>query len=474
MDGSDSVDRDPGFLARRSRARFRDRRIVPISSNVPDWRIVTPRLRSELANDGVVVSGLSAMRNAGVVTLIAWLMLNSRYNVPLDTHSPHLSPYLTRATFVGPLDIALLVLAVLAIPLLFRRKTYTSWPIGLVGVLAYAGVTFLFVVAEPSQEGVVRFVRLAGAAGAVVTIQWMSVQTFRWIVVWPLTVAVAFQGSVALAQTFVWHSGTQNGITVRWDHVWTQAYGTMASPYSLGAFLVVAIAIILSAAAFQRLHLLMWLAIVIGSASISAVFGRAVVAGALLVGGAYGVAWLVKRNSEYLKSAALSVGPMLIGMIVARNGWQRRAGETGSGNASGRGVLFQRALDLIEANPLLGVGPGRYGPALANLGLTPADVYLVHNVPVLTAAEYGLPLGAVFTVWLGLLGIAALATSVRAFAVFLAITPFFMFTYTPVVYTAGIVGFALWLATLDFHRIHRAGRSLPVEQQAAEPAPTPV
>lgn len=57
-----------------------------------------------------------------------------------------------------------------------------------------------------------------------------------------------------------------------------------------------------------------------------------------------------------------------------------------------------------------------------------------------------------FTVWLGLLGVLALFTSIRAFAVFVVMVPLFTFAYSPVVYVAGVAGFGLWLAFLDYHR----------------------
>ncbi len=429
------------------------------------------RLKVDGADDGVAVFSLDAARNAAVAALVIWIMFNSRYPVPIDIHSPHLKRYIMKATVLGPLDVVFLILAILAIPLLLRRRTYKGWPVGLLGAVTLSVVTLAFVLTDPSPEGFARFVRLAGISGAIVTIRWMSPTTLRTMFIWPVTLAVVFQSSLALAQTFVFDSGAPARTAIGVVLPWTRGYGTMDSPYSLAAFTVVGIAIILSAGAFTRLHPLMWLSVILGSASVATSFGRTPALAVLAIGGVYGVAWMVQRKRGYLASSIAAFVPMVIGIAISWTGWQVRAYQTASGSASGRGGPLGRAFTIIEANPVFGVGPGRFGPTLAEIGLTSTDWEIVHNVPVLVAAEYGVPFGVLFTLWLVLLGVVALSTSVRAAAVFVSIVPVLLFAYSPVVYTTGVAGFGLWLATLDYHRRHRSEYRSSVQRVAEEPAP---
>jgi hypothetical protein len=150
---------------------------------------------------------------------------------------------------------------------------------------------------------------------------------------------------------------------------------------------------------------------------------------------------------------------MSIGIAITWDGWSVRASETAAGQQWGREDLLQRAYEVIGTSPIFGVGPGKFAPSLARLGLTPVDISIVHNVPVLVAAEYGVPVGIMFTTWLGLLGVAAIFTSVRAAAVFVALVPYLIFNHNPIVYGYGIAVLGLWLAILDYHRAHRDGHA---------------
>jgi len=411
-----------------------------------------------------------SIRAVLVAALIICIPFAFEFLVVVDVHSPFLEHAYLGMTVFGPLELILLLLAVASSPLLFRRATYRGWPIGLIGAVTLTFVTFAFVVVGgPTPEGIVRIVRFAGIAGAIVAISRMSPGLMRKAVIWPLAGTVALQAAIALAQTFIWHSGRESGITVRFDHVWTQGYGTIG-PYALATVLAVAIAIILSAGAFERLHPLMWVSVVLGAAAIATTFGRSGAMAVFAIAGLYGVAWVFKRKSAYLASSMAAFLPMTIGMAITWDGWSVRASETAAGEQWGREELLQRAFDVIRGNPLFGVGPGEYGPTLARTGLTATDITIVHNVPVLVAAEYGIPIGVMFAAWLGLLGVSALLTSARATAVFVAIVPYLVFNHNPIVYGYGIALFGLWLATLDYHRSHRHGDAPSSESEIGEAA----
>jgi O-antigen ligase len=97
--------------------------------------------------------------------------------------------------------------------------------------------------------------------------------------------------------------------------------------------------------------------------------------------------------------AALAVAPLIV-QRLEREGFDRSYDE--------RLALMKMAVNVVEANPLLGVGPGAYSSSFKQY-LTPdlADkwLYVVHNHYLLRAAETGIP-GALVFVFL-------LATAVR-------------------------------------------------------------
>lgn len=409
---------------------------------------------------------LDTIRNVLVTTLIIGLPFAMKYLLLVNVHSPHLQRFYLRATLVGPLDVILVLLALASVPLLIRRNTYRGWPIGLIGVAAFTVVTLLFLVPEPTTEGVVRLIRLAGITGLVATVRWMSPPTWRLAVIWPLTISVGIQAIWTISQTFIFHNGRETSITARFDHVWTHGEGTMDGGYALAAFMVLGIAIILSSGAFERIHPVMWGTVILASGAISATFGRQGILAGAAIAVLYGVAWIVKRRKVYLASSLAAGLPMTIGVAIAWEGWNVRAAETAAGEQWGRESLIDRALSVIEANPIFGVGPADYGPALARMGLTDVDITIVHNVPLLMAAEYGIPVGVLFVLWIGLLGLAALFTSVRAAAVFVAVAPYLIFDHPHIVYVYAIIQLGLWLSVLDYHRLWESGAA----KQGVEPA----
>lgn len=412
-------------------------------------------VKTRATNSDAPLLDFDTIRTVLVAALIVAIPFAFYFSYVVDVHSPFLQHAYLGVTVFGPIELILLLLAVASSPLLFRRATYRGWPIGLVGAVTLTVATFVFVVVGgPTPEGVVRVVRFAGIAGAIVTIARMSPGLLRKAVVWPLAGSIAFQAAIALTQTFILHNGRESPITNRFDHVWTQGYGTIGS-YALATVLVVAIAIVLSSGAYGRLHPLMWVSVVLASAAVATTFGRSGAIAVFAIAGLYGVAWIIKRKSDYLASSIAAFLPMSIGIAITWEGWGVRASETAAGEQWGREELLQRAYEVIRTSPVFGVGPGEFAPSLARIGLTPADITIVHNVPVLVAAEYGVPLGVMFTAWLGLLGVVALFTSVRAAAVFVALAPYLLLNHNPIVYGYGIALFGLWLAMLDYHRAHR-------------------
>lgn len=403
-------------------------------------------------NDADVLTNVRVILVAAVIVMIPFAITSLLW---IEEHSAHLNYDLLGWTTTGPFDAVLVLIAVASLPLLFRKDTYRGAPIGLIGLIAFTLVTCAWILVDPSLQGVARAVRFAGITGVVVTVRHMSGDTFRNAVVWPLAASAIFQATLGLLQTHLWTNGTASSITARFDHQWTQGYGTMDGGYALAAFLAVASGIILASGAFRRLHPAMWVAVGLSSAAISTTFGRLGVLALVGITAFYGVTGLVRRNWEYLSAALVAIVPVTVGIAYTWVGWSVRASETAAGFTSGRDTLMSRATTIIEMHPLVGVGPGNYGPTLARLGLVDIDYTVVHNVGVLVTAEYGIPIGVLFSLWIAALGVVSILTSVRAMAVFASIVPYLMLDHTHMSYAYAIGGLGLWIATLDYLRLHR-------------------
>jgi len=394
-----------------------------------------------------------------VGVLVVLLPFATQFLWIVDVHSPQFRYLLLGSTTTGPFDLVLVALALAAVPLFLRKKTYEDFPIGLLGVAIFFVVTLLWVLPDATPQGIARGVRFAGIAGLVASVRWFPKSTFRLALIWPLTASAALQASLALLQTFVWHNGNTSGITARFDNVWTHGFGTMDGGYALAAFLVLSVAIILASGAFERLHPAMWITVGLCSAAVSTTYGRLGVLALFGIAGFYALGAIWKRSGEYLMSAALAVVPLSIGIATTWAAWSVRTAETAAGNQSYRESLLSRAVTVIEQNPLFGVGPGNYGPAVARMGLpellSEVHVTVVHNVGVLVTAEYGIPMGVIFAFWIAAVGIASVLTSVRAMALFASIVPYLVFDHTHLSYAYAIAGFGLWISMLDYLRLHR-------------------
>lgn len=269
---------------------------------------------------------LTTVRNSPVAAMIVWLPFAYLSVTPVDTHSTHLVDRNSlRTTLVGLLEVILLALDVLALPLLVRRDTYRGLPIALIGAVAFAAVTIALVLPSPTSEGVLRCIRLAGVAGAIVTIRWMPTSTFRGAVVRPLSIGAGVQAAWALAQTFIWNNGHLLGSGYGSGRVWTRGHGAMDGAYALATFMALDIAVILSAGAFRRLRPVMWASVVLASAAVATKFGRSGVLAAGLISVACGLGWIIQHNKEYFPAAAAAIVPTVAGIAASWPGWQPRA-----------------------------------------------------------------------------------------------------------------------------------------------------
>ncbi len=134
---------------------------------------------------------------------------------------------------------------------------------------------------------------------------------------------------------------------------------------------------------------------------------------------------------------------MIVMGVVLRAGWLARATESSSLTSDIRWMLAKRAITIIAGDPIAGLGPVQYGSRVP-----PGDGFIVHNVPLLTAAEFGVAVGVALVLWLTLLGYRTSMKSIPAGAVFASAIPFLLFDNLHYVLGVGLGMVAIWLAAI--------------------------
>lgn len=393
---------------------------------------------------------------AALISALIWMVPftdQPQLRVQLNLHSPHISSRLIQGAHLGPVDVILVMLIVVSLPMIIRRRWGTKLGMGSVGALGLAVTATVRLLFDPTVEGTLLVLRLIGIVVVILAVSDMKKSVIAISVLWPIALTALYQGALALTETLVWNSGYR---MTYGQGGWTAGYGTFNHPYVLAAFLVLAVAVTLSAGAWQRIPVLMWASIATASAAVATTFGRTGVLSLLLIGATFGIGAATSRRPRLATYALSVVVPFSIAATILRSPWTVRAIQTANLSATGRQALMARALDVIAFRPFFGVGPAQYAPALADIGLTDVDWLIVHNVPLLVAAELGVLAGILFVVWLTTLGILALRTTVHAVAVFVVLPPYLMLDNLNWTLASGVVIMGLWIAMLDYHMTDNA------------------
>ncbi len=144
---------------------------------------------------------------------------------------------------------------------------------------------------------------------------------------------------------------------------------------------------------------------------------------------------------------------------VWSSGWHSRATQTTSATSAAqlttdRFHLDHEAIDQIGANPVAGVGPGRYLASLKARWHVEPDRSVgifkpVHDVVLLVTAEGGLLAGAVLVLLLGVVGWRALRAGPVALTLFALFVPFALLDHFNYTYAQGLVLTGVWLGVMD-------------------------
>lgn len=410
---------------------------------------------------------LATLRVASVAALILLIPYNIHLDAFISQHSPHLVGSGVQSTHLGPVDAVLALLIVATLPLLIPRSGFLRQPLGQAGMAVFAVVVAVSLLIFPSVAGAMMLLRVVGAFAVVVAIRSMSRADLVVGVVWSFALGASLQALTALGQTFVWHNGMIVDATTLADgEGWTAGRGTFGGTYSLAAYVILAMATALSFGISKRpansgfrsitlsgpARIAMWITVVTASAATATTFGRAVLIAVGLVGSTYAIGWLLKRQTVLGISALAVTVPLAATGLLLRSGWLVRLDQSAALDLTRRDDLAETALSMITMNPLIGVGPVQYGSYMTEMGLVELDRHVVHNLPLLISAEFGIVVGIAFTVWLIAVVVRSFRLSIYATGLALSMVPFLLFDNLHYVYGNGIAMFAIWIAMLDYHR----------------------
>lgn len=397
---------------------------------------------------------------------------------------------------VGPL--VLLPGLVLAVWLLARALERPSrlWRWGRAGItLPLAGLTFLMLLSlEPALNQRTMLVILT--LGLLWWVYLFIVNESPDLTI-PLTLIIVIQSSVALGQFF--YQGDlglsalgepaldpeRSGTCVLFarGQRWLRAYGLSGHPNLLGALLSILLLLILDDIAGAHGWAKAWLTLVasVGLLGLLATFSR----GAWLAFGVGLLCRLVRKaicdrpSLAHLRELVRSRGvrlwrryahfaiPIALGAIflllhhdLVASRFLHLETPVEARSITDRQVDANLAIRLIRQHPWRGVGVKNY---LVAVRAIEGDSRTVHNIPLLTAAELGLP-GALLWIWLALSGLTRPLSPAWAPWIAMLITGLFDVTLFPTNSWSGATAFGLLAAHASFPL--RAARELRRPDQA--------
>jgi len=328
-----------------------------------------------------------------LVTVLIWAskLLPARAGNPMQATKTKLLSLFSR------LDTWLFVLCVLAtLSSLWSREWRTSLYISLHWWLAFG----LFL-AIRSQRQAWHWLALGCAAAlsvqVVVGVWQFIAQSTSFLTAlrleWPGDIVPAIHGAsvVELAD------GTR----------WLRAYGTMAHPNLLGGFTLFMLASLLPVIITStRWRILAGGLFQVGLVLLILTFSRSAWLG-LVATILTGLLLLRGTNRKLLlKLTLVSLVTLTVMIVLLHPLFLTRLGasdvQTEQVSSYTRLWLLQNTIELIEQQPMLGVGVGAYSLALSQNVARFFQIEPVHNIPLLMVSELGLS-GALLSLWLGII-----------------------------------------------------------------------
>jgi O-antigen ligase len=237
----------------------------------------------------------------------------------------------------------------------------------------------------------------------------------------------------------------------------TAPQGTMVHPYVLAGMALV-FGVILAIALTRGWNPALWLATAVAIVPVGYTYGRAAALGLAIALACLGTGLFVDRRRYLPAILALCIG-VAVPALVWNDGWVARTQQSvqaknASSLTTDRGWLIHEADGLIVDQPLVGVGPGRYVPALKDKFGTEPNKKIgvfkpVHDLPLLAAAEGGIPAGLLMTALLVVAGWRGWVAGRRGLALWSVLMPFVLLDHFAYTYPQGLIIAGVWLGAIE-------------------------
>ncbi|HEY2814059.1 MAG TPA: O-antigen ligase family protein [Acidimicrobiales bacterium] len=356
-----------------------------------------------------------------------------------------------RRVSISPLDVALALLLAVAIA---DRRPIGSWRerswLARIAV-ALGAVLVIALAVHPSPKGFDLAFRIVAGLAVIDAFVRVS-RRGRERVLAAIVVAGVVESLIGMAQAA--HGGAIGAGPLEYKGFFytfgssTAGHAGFDHPYHLAFFLLVVIGAALVGARGATKPAPWIIGAGVCGAGLSITYSRAALLSLLL----FGVLMLVARGPHArrhvlrLMAAAVAIG-FVVGALSFGDGWHAKGAQTAGANAdSSRRVRAQEALRLIEKQPAVGVGPGRYTIALESV--RHSELLPAHNVVLQEAAEGGILAGVLSGLLLLALTVHAWRSGLETTAVFALPVLFFVLDAYPYVFPSGLAASAVWLGVL--------------------------
>lgn len=412
------------------------------------------------------------------VVLLAVLFIVVQFPVVMATFTPKSVAVFDFQVLAFPSDLLLVVLIVLALPDVVGRLRDRSLGLPTILLAVLIGWMLVALAVHPHLRGVQTLFRLTGTLAIATLLSGIRKDEELGVAGGAFAVWAVLQAILAALQRI---RGKAIGLRRLNEAPFPFArfgpalapQGTMVHPYLLAGLALLG-GSLLAWVVVTRRHPAWAVAAALAIAPVAFTYSRAGLLGYALIIGCVGLAALRRGRRHWLAVGALVVGFAVPGVIWI-NGWTQRAQQTTQGSTisavdTDRSVLIRQALHLIRHDPVFGVGPGRYVTQLRDRHMAKvAGVYKpVHDVPLLVAAEAGLPAGALAVALLVALAWRARRAGLLGAAVLLGYLPFVLLDHFAYSFPQGLVMTGVWIGGIELMavRAHADSVSPPASTRA--------